>query len=97
VDYTRAFDYVYRNKLIECLKKFDVPDKLIRLIVLTLKHTRTRVKINKDCAEEFVVKCGVKEGDPLSETLFSLVIDTVLKQMELKYYHTPETMYCLCR
>jgi hypothetical protein len=27
VDYTHAFDSVYRNKLIECLKKFDVPDK----------------------------------------------------------------------
>jgi hypothetical protein len=39
------------------LKKFDVPDKLIRLIVLTLKHTRARVKKNKDYTEEFVVKC----------------------------------------
>jgi len=40
VDYTHAFDSVYRNKLIECLKKFDVPDKLIRLIALTLIQTR---------------------------------------------------------
>jgi hypothetical protein len=99
VHYTHAFDSVYRNKLIECLKKFDVSDKLIRLIAVTLKNTRSRVKINKDYIEEFIVKCGVKLGDPLSATLFSLVIDTVLKQMELKekYYHTPETMYCLCR
>jgi len=29
VDYTHAFDSVHRNKLIECLKKFDVPNKLI--------------------------------------------------------------------
>jgi hypothetical protein len=28
VDYTHDFDSVYRNKLIECFKKFDVPDKL---------------------------------------------------------------------
>jgi len=35
VDYTHAFDSVYRKKLIECLKIFDVPDKLIRLIALT--------------------------------------------------------------
>jgi hypothetical protein len=53
---THAFDSVYRNKLIECLKKFDVPGKLIRLIALTLKHTRARVKINKDYTEEFIVK-----------------------------------------
>ena len=36
VDYTHAFDSVYRNKLTECLKIFDVPDKLIRLIALNL-------------------------------------------------------------
>ena len=40
VDYTHAFDSVHRNKLIDCLKKFDGPDKLIRLIALTLVHTR---------------------------------------------------------
>jgi hypothetical protein len=81
VDYVRAFDSVYGNKLTECLKKFDVPDKLIRLIALTLKNTRARAKINKDYTEEFIVKCGVKQEDPLSATMFSLVIDTMLKQM----------------
>ena len=44
MDYTHAFDSVHRNKLLECLKKFDVPDKLIRLIALTLIHTTARVR-----------------------------------------------------
>jgi len=30
VDYTHAFDSVYRKKIIQCLKKFNVADKLIR-------------------------------------------------------------------
>jgi hypothetical protein len=30
VDYTHAFDSVYRNKVIDRLMKFKVPDKLIR-------------------------------------------------------------------
>jgi hypothetical protein len=84
VDYTHAFDSVYRNKLTECLIKFEVPDKLIRLIALTLTHTTARVKVNRDLTEEFIVKCRVKQGDPLSATLFSLLIDTILKQMEIK-------------
>jgi hypothetical protein len=84
VDYTHAFDSVYQNKRMECLIKFELPDKLIRLIVLTLTHTRARIKINRDFTEEFIVKCGVKQGDSLSTILFSLVIDTILKQMELR-------------
>ena len=33
---------------------------------------------------EFRVESGVKQGDPLSPTLFSLVIDTVLKKLDLR-------------
>jgi len=83
VDYTHAFDPVYRNKLVEGLKKFDVTDKLNRLIALTLIQTIARDKINRDFTEEFIVECGVKQGDPLSATLFSLVTGTVLKQIGL--------------
>ena len=53
-------------------------------MALTLIHTRARVKVNRDFTEEFIVKCRVKQGDPLSATLFSLFIDTILKQMELR-------------
>ena len=95
MDYTHAFDSVHRNKLIECLKKFDVLDKLIRLITLTLIHTRARVKVNRDFTEEFIVKCGVKEGDPLSATLFSLVTDTILKQMDLWGNITTHLKQCI--
>jgi len=84
VDYTHAFNSVHRNKLIESLRKFDFPDKLIRLIALALIHTEARVKLNRDFTEEFIVKCGVKQGDPLSATLFTLVIDSIIKQMELR-------------
>ena len=94
MDYTHAFGSVYRNKLIECLKKFDVPDKLIRLIALTLIQTRARVKINRDFTEEFIVECGVKKGDPLSATLFSLVTDTMLKQTGLRGNTTTRLKQC---
>jgi hypothetical protein len=60
VDYAHAFDSVYRNKLIECLKKFYVPDKLITLIAQTLIQTRASVKIHRDFTEEFIVECRVK-------------------------------------
>jgi retron-type reverse transcriptase len=70
-------------------------DKLIRLIALTLIQTRTRIKVNRDFTEEFIVKYGVKQGDPLSAALFSLVIDTVLKQMEQRGNITTRQKQCI--
>jgi len=94
VNYTHAVVSVYRNRLIEGLKKFDVPEKLIRLTALTLIQTRAWVKINRDFTEEFIVECGVKEGDPLSVILFSLDTDTVLKQMGFRGNITTRLKQC---
>jgi hypothetical protein len=57
---------------------------LIRLIKLTLENTTTKVKVNNAYTEEFRVESGVKQGDPLSPTLFSLVIDTVIRKLDLR-------------
>jgi len=51
VDYMRAFDSVYKNKIIQRLAQDNVPAKLIRLIELTLINTRAKVKINSEYTE----------------------------------------------
>jgi hypothetical protein len=84
VDYTQAFDCVYRNKIIECLVRCRVPEKLIRLIELTVINTRARIKINNEYAEEFKVESGVKRRDTLSTTLFHVVVDVIAKQLDLR-------------
>jgi sorting nexin-29 len=80
IDYSRAFDSVYRNKIIECLLEYRVPTKLIRLISLTLIDTKAKIKVNNSLSNDFKVEFGVRQGDPLSATLFSVSIDSVLKQ-----------------
>jgi len=42
---------------------------------LTIINTRAGVKINNEYTEEFKGECGVKREDPLSATLFSVVVD----------------------
>jgi hypothetical protein len=34
--------------------------------------------------EKFDVQTGVKQGDPLSVTFFSITMDSILKKMELR-------------
>jgi len=84
VDYSQAFDSVNRNKIIECLTKYEVPKKQIKPIGLTFINTTAKVKIGNQLTNEFRIVSGVKQGDPLSATLFIIVIDNVLKQLDLK-------------
>jgi len=79
-----AFDSIKRNKILDSLTQNKIPPKLIRLIKLTLENTTAKVKVNNAHTEKFRVESGVKQGDPLCPTLFSLVIDTVLKKLDLR-------------
>ena len=42
------------------------------------------VKINNEFTGKFDVQTGVKQGDPLSATLFSIAMDSILKKMEVR-------------
>jgi hypothetical protein len=66
--------------MLDSLTQNKIPSKLIRLIKLTLENTTAKIKVNNAYTMEFRVQSGVKQGVLLSPTLFSLVIDTVLKK-----------------
>jgi hypothetical protein len=61
-----------------------MPHKLINLIHLTLENTTAKVKVNSTFTTNFKIDIGVKQGAPLLPTLFNLVIDTVLTQLDLR-------------
>ena len=48
-----------------------------------MEKTRAKVKVNNTFTE-FQVEYGVKQGDPLSATLFTMVIDVMLKNLDLR-------------
>jgi hypothetical protein len=83
IDYIHAFESIKRNKILDSLTQNKISSKLIRLIKLTLENTAAKVKVNNAYTMKFRVESGVKQGDPLSPTLFSLVIDIVLKKLDL--------------
>jgi len=94
VDSTQAFESLYRNEIIECLAQYNVPAKLIRLTELTIINNRARVKINNEYTEEFKVESGVKQGDPLTTTSFSVDVDVILKQLDLREITSTHLKHC---
>jgi hypothetical protein len=84
IDYTQAFDTAYRTAVIKSLKQFRIPTKLQYLITLTLQNTTAQERVNNDLTEAIGINTGVRQGDPLSALLFSTVIDTVMKNLDIR-------------
>jgi hypothetical protein len=61
-----------------------LPTKLIKSVILTLTNTTAKVRINNKLSEEFEVRYEVKQGDPFSASLFILVTDHILKQLDIR-------------
>jgi hypothetical protein len=84
IEFSYAFDTVNRDVIHNSLIKYNVPDKLIRFIKLTMQRTKVKVKISNNYTEWFETKTGVRHGDPVSAVLFSLVLDTAITNLEVR-------------
>jgi len=84
IDYSHAFDSIIQESILTTLHLNKIPPKLINVIKLTLDNRTVKVKVNNTYTTDFRVDIGIKQGDPLSLTLFNLVIDTVLTQQDLR-------------
>jgi hypothetical protein len=84
IDYSHAFDSIQRGSIQTALYLSKIPPKLINLIRLTLENTTAKVKVNNAYTKDFKLDSGVKQGDPLSPTLFNLVMDLVISQLDLR-------------
>ena len=79
IDFKQAFDSVDRQKTTQILQELRIPNKLVRLIKMTLQNTGAKVKIQNLTSKPFSISSGVRQGDPLSATLFNLILDSVIK------------------
>jgi len=84
IDFSQAFDTINMDILYNSLIKHNVPDKLIKLIKLTMQQTKMTVKVNNSYSEWFETKTGVRQEDPLSALLFSVVLDSVITNFEVR-------------
>ena len=60
------------------------PNKLVQLIKMTPQNTEASVKIEHVTSKPFSISSGVCQGDPLSATIFNLILDSVIKKLNLR-------------
>ena len=77
-----AFDRVNRKELGEMMKKAGIKERLRRRIMETYKETKNVIRIGDQKTEEFWTKRGVRQGCPMSPTLFNIYMMDLEKEMK---------------
>ena len=80
VDFKKAFDSIHRGKMLEILRKYGVPDKLVKAVEQLYIGTFASVLSPDGETDKFEIKAGVLQGDTLAPYLFAIVVDFAMRQ-----------------
>jgi hypothetical protein len=83
IDYKQAYGTINRAKLVEIMKEFGIPMKLVQLVKITLTNTNSKVKIHGKLSPSFEITTGLRQGDSLSTLLFNLCMEKIIRNIRI--------------
>ena len=78
LDLTKAYDALDRSRTLEILKGYGVGERVRRILMVYWEQTTMVARAGSYYGEGFKGERGVTQGDPLSPTIFNLVVDAVV-------------------
>jgi len=78
IDYEKAFDNIKRQILFNILKSRHIPDALLEAIVDIYTQNKILIKFNNKLSKPVEINKGVRQGCPLSPTLFNIYLDEII-------------------
>lgn len=75
VDFSKAFDTVWRSALLYKLNKKGIGGNFLKLMIDMYTNTYYSYRKGNQISEQFLANRGVKQGDNLSPTLLNIFID----------------------
>ena len=84
IDFKKAFDTVDHTGLLYKLKQCGIGDSMYNLIktMYTSEKANLSIKVGNKLTSKFKSLVGVKQGDPLSPTLFKIYINDILNYFD---------------
>uniref|UniRef100_A0A2S2Q3M8 Retrovirus-related Pol polyprotein from type-1 retrotransposable element R2 n=1 Tax=Sipha flava TaxID=143950 RepID=A0A2S2Q3M8_9HEMI len=70
--------------MINSLKEFNLPHKLISLIETSITDSFVKIKVEAAETEPIQVKSGLRQGDSISPILFNLILEKVVREMNIQ-------------
>lgn len=81
IDFRQAFDSINRYRFWKVMTQIRFPAKLVRLVKAYVQYSKLKVKFNGELSEDFIVETGLRQGDALSPALFSIVLESVVREV----------------
>ena len=81
IDLKKAFDFIDREMLLYKLLLYNIDGKLYNSIKSIYVSTSACFRVNQKTTNWFSCKSGVKQGDNYSLTLFSILIDDLVQEI----------------
>lgn len=81
IDYTKAFDLIDHQFLMNALEKQGVEETYIKIIDDMYSDLKARVIMDIE-GPYFNIEKGVRQGDPLSSILFNCLLEEVFKTLD---------------
>ena len=81
IDFFKCFDIIDRNLLFFKLTEYGVDGKMYNTLKMMYTNTYSCVNVNNKLTEWFKTDNGCRQGDVLSPTAFSIIINDLLKEL----------------
>ena len=81
IDFEKAFDSIHRESLWLIIRKYGIPEKIIRIIRLFYDDFECAVEDQGEACEWFNIKTSVKQGCNMPGFLFLVLMDWVKDEL----------------
>ncbi len=83
IDFFKCFDLIDRNLLFFKLTEYGIDGKMYDTLKRMYSNTQSCVNINNNLTDWFKTENGCRQGDVISPTAFSIIINDLLKELNV--------------